>query len=188
MAATGIADLAQLTPIESPTDVAQLRTELAQAQKVNESVRQVAQARIRKTSLEKVASDAAILSDELTVAMRARDKSKNDAIAAAKMPVEGLGFGNELITLNGLPFNQASDAEQLRASIAISMRSNSKLKVVRVRDGSLLDNDSFALLAKMAAENGMQVWVETVRSVTDSAIIIEDGRVKGAKAGAGEAA
>lgn len=70
------------------------------------------------------------------------------------------------------------DAQQLRASIAIASAMNPKLRVIRVRDGSLLDSDSMALLAGFAEANDMQVWVETVQSGRPGAIVIEDGQVQ----------
>lgn len=177
-----IASLASAGSLPKPIDVAQVRTQHAQAQAVNQRIRAAAENRRKKTALEKVASDAALASDEFTAKINARNKAKQEAIAAAKMPVEGLGFGDGFITLNGVPFDQGSDAERLRTSCAIAMKANSKLKVIRVRDGSLLDDQSMALLAEVAAENGVQIWIETVRAVTNAAIIIEDGRVKGAQA------
>ena len=113
----------------------------------------------------------------LTEAMDKREQSKREQIAAAAMPVEGLGFGDGFVTLAGQPFEQASDAEQLRASVAIAAAANPKLKVIRVRDGSLLDEDSMVLLAGFAAEHDLQVWVETVQSGRPGSIRIEDGKV-----------
>ena len=52
-----------------------------------------------------------------------------------------------------------------------------KLRVIRVRDGSLLDKDSMALLAEFADANDMQVWIETVQSGRPGAIVVEDGMV-----------
>lgn len=182
------AELTSLPATTTPVDVANLRARLIQTQATNAAITKNVDAIRRKIALDKVASDAAIASDEFSNKIKARTKTKNDAIAGAKMPVEGLGFGDGFVTFNGVPFDQASDAEQLRASIAIAMHTNSKLRVIRVRDGSLLDNHSFKLLTEMAAANGCQVWVETVRSVTDSAVIIEDGSVKGVRVGKEEAA
>jgi DNA repair exonuclease SbcCD ATPase subunit len=169
-----------LPPLEALKDVKELRAGLTQTQALNARIRTASEARRKKSSLEKVATDAALKSDELSASIKARTKAKNDAIAAAEMPVDGLGFGDGFITLNGLPFDQASSAEQLKASIAIAMRSNSKLRVIRIRDGGLLDQESFALLTAMAAENECQVWVESVFAHSDSALVISDGRVKAA--------
>jgi AAA domain len=170
-----------LAPLAEPVDVTAIRAALTKAQETNAAIRRNAEFYRRKAALETVATDAAMLSDQLTAKINARNKAKQEAIAAAQMPVEGLGFGEGFITLNGVPFNQASDAEQLSASIAIAMRTNSKLRVIRVRDGSLLDDAKMKILADMAAANGCQVWIETVRAVTDTAVIIEDGAVRGAR-------
>jgi hypothetical protein len=72
-----------------------------------------------------------------------RNADKRAKIAAAMMPVDGIEFAeDESILLSGLPFEQASDAEQLRASIAIAMAANPRLRVIRVRGGSLLEEDA----------------------------------------------
>lgn len=105
-------------------------------------------------------------SKALTSAMENREAEKRKKIAAAKLPVEGIGFGDGFVMLNGQPFEQASDAERLKASIAIAMALNPKLRVIRVRDGSLLDESSMKVLEEMAAEKDFQVWVERVGSGT----------------------
>ena len=52
--------------------------------------------------------------------------------------------------LGDLPLEVASDAERLRVSCAIAMRGDAKLRVLRVRDGSL----SRSRLARAAASHG----------------------------------
>jgi hypothetical protein len=115
----------------------------------------------------------------LTAAIEKREGDKRMMISNAAMPIEGLSFGEGIVTLGGQPFDQASDAEQLRASVAIAAAMNPKLRVIRVRDGSLLDDSSMAALADFAAERDYQVWVEVVDSDRPGAIIIEDGKVAG---------
>jgi hypothetical protein len=44
------------------------------------------------------------------------------------MPVEGLGFGDGLVTFNGIPLDQCSSAEQLRISLGIAMAANPKIR------------------------------------------------------------
>ena len=63
------------------------------------------------------------------------------------------------------PFDQASDAERLRASCAIAMRGDAKLRVLRLRDGSLLDEDSLRLLGEMAEAEDWQVLGRAGRHV-----------------------
>lgn len=117
-------------------------------------------------------------SNELTATMEKRESEKQAKIASAKLPVKGISFGVGEILLNGVPFEQASDAEQLKTSIGIAMALNPKLRIIRVRDGSLLDEESMKILAQMADENDTQVWVERVDSSGKIGFVIENGYVK----------
>lgn len=166
--------------LPEPIDTTALRAKLTEARRTNATITAAATARNRKIDAQQIAESFEAQSAALTKAMEKRSKDKQAAIAAAKMPVDGIEFGDGEILLNGVPFEQASDAEQLRASVAIAAAGNPKLRVIRVRDGSLLDEQSMTLLAEMATERDMQVWVETVASGRPGAIIIEDGRLAGA--------
>lgn len=161
-------------PLPALKDVEAIRKAIDSAKDVN---RQVA-IREEKAEHEIMAKEIEAEADAITAKMKKREEEKLAAIAAAKLPVEGLDFGDGMILYNGVPFSQASDAERLRVSIAIAMASNSKLRVVRVRDGSLLDEDSLQLLAEMADKNDMQVWIERVDSSGRIGFVLEDGHLK----------
>lgn len=103
---------------------------------------------------------------------------RNERIAAAKLPVPGLSFDDESLSLNGVPFEQASDAEQLRTSIAIGMALNPKLRIIRVRDGSLIDAAGIDQLAEVAAAEDYQIWLERVDSSGRIGFVLEDGHLK----------
>ena len=166
--------LAIAAPLPEPVDVDAIRAEVERGQRVNRSIEQ----RAKKVALLEEAEQREEEARELTARMEAREQAKADAIATAAMPVEGLGFGDGIVTFGGLPFDQASTAEQLRVSVAIAMAANPKLKVLRIKEGSLLDADNVALIAEMAREHDYQVWLETVSSDGRPAIVIEDGSVK----------
>ena len=114
----------------------------------------------------------------LTEVMNERKADMAAQVAAADMPIEGLGLGDGVVTLYDLPLNQASDAEQLRVSCAIAMRSSGKLRVIRVRDGSLLDKYSLEVLRSMAEATDSQVWIERVDTSGKIGFVIEDGALK----------
>jgi DNA repair exonuclease SbcCD ATPase subunit len=117
-------------------------------------------------------------SEKLTERIEAIDNEKAETLGAAKWPVEGLGFGDEGVTFNGLPLEQASSAEQTRVAVAIGLALNPELPVVLIRDGSLLDDDSLAEVAKQASAAGAQVWLERVGKGAECSVIIEDGEVE----------
>lgn len=117
-------------------------------------------------------------SGELTTQIEAVDQQKAEAIAAARMPVQGLGFDAVgVVTLNGLPLDQASAAERLRVSVAIGLAMNPRLRVLLIRDASLLDRASMRLVADMARQAGAQLWVERVEVDEQATVLIEDGQV-----------
>lgn len=117
-------------------------------------------------------------SAELTAKMDAREKVKQEAIAAAKLPVAGITFGDGEVFLDGVPFDQASTAQKFRVGVAIAVAKNPTLRLVWVRDASLLDDHSYELIGKLAAEFDCQILLETVRAIGKDAIVLEDGHVK----------
>lgn len=106
------------------------------------------------------------------------DIKKKEMMVNAPFPVPGLGFDENGIILNGLPFQQASSAEQLRVSVAMGIAINPKLNVMLIKDGSLLDEDSMKIIADMANKSGAQIWLEKVGEGQDCSVIISDGHIK----------
>ncbi len=160
-------------PLPKPIDVNELRDELTTATQRNEAFKQ---SRLRDQMVEEADAHEAC-SAELSDVLETLRKSKADMIANADMPVEGLGFGDGVVTLDGVPFDQASSAQQLRVSVALAMSGNPKLKVIRIKQGAFLDDDNLALIAEMAEERGYQIWIERVDSTGKVGIVIEDGEV-----------
>lgn len=154
---------------ETPTLAA-----ISGAQETNRMVAENKRFATLTASIEEQEAKAQTLTDEIT----AIDKYKADSLAAAKFPVDGLSFTEEGVLLNGLPFDQASDAEKIRVSISMGFAMNPDLKVILIRDGSLLDEDSLRSVAEMARAQGGQVWIERVGKGDECSVIIEDGQVE----------
>jgi len=160
--------------LNEPIDISALRQRVDQAEQTNKLIALLEE----KEEHLQAAKELEKESDNLTKVMQKRDSDKLEAIKKAKLPVKSLGFGEGEILMNGLPFCQASDAEQLRASVAIAMAFNPKLRVIRIRDGSLLDENSLALVSEMADKNDCQVWIESVDTTGKVGIYLEEGLVK----------
>jgi DNA repair exonuclease SbcCD ATPase subunit len=175
-------------PIPEPIDAAEIEAKLSEARQLNRALDQWTQTNRSYTDqLKKVESldiDSKALTDKLDTL--AAEKAK--AIAAAKMPIEGLGFGDGIVTFKDEPFDQASDAEQLSVSVAIAAAMNPKLRIIRIRDGSLLDEEAMKRLNDLADAMDMQVWIERVDSSGKLGFVLEEGMVKQADAPAAEAA
>jgi len=112
-----------------------------------------------------------------TLRLQEIDQQKAEGIAAAKLPVPGLGFDSDGVTLNGIPFSQASTAEQVRVSTALAMAGDPTIRVMRIDGGESLDSDSLAIIEELAAEKSYQVWISRVDESRSVGFTIEDGTV-----------
>ncbi len=175
VAETDVAKLeATVSALKDP-DLAPIRQQIATAEETNRKVRSNLERKGIAGQLRMKEGRA----DELTAIIEAADAEKAEQLAAAKFPVEGLGFEESGPTLNGLPLEQASQAERLRVSVAIGAALHPRVRVMLVRDGSLLDDNSMRLLAELATETGSQLWVEKVSSDgAGCSVVIEDGMVR----------
>ncbi len=152
----------------------EVRSRINEANRTNSQV----QLRIRLDQLIAEVSTAEAEADQLSKDIDASNDRKMKAIEKADLPVEGIGFGDGFVTLNGVPFDQASTAEQIRAGCEMGMAANPRLRVIMIREGSLLDDDAMKIVAELAEKNDYQVWIETVQSDSPGAVVIEDGQVK----------
>lgn len=121
-------------------------------------------------------------SNTLTAKIEFIDAEKDRMMTEARFPVEGLSFDESGVLFNGLPFSQASTAEQLRVALAIGIALNPQIRVVIMRQGAFLDRSNLETVVAMARENNCQVWIERVGEGDAGALIIEDGGIRGAGA------
>ena len=171
------AAVAERTPLPEAVDAVELRAQIDRAEGHNRQADLITQQQAKRAEHLHTAANLEQRAQALTDLIEARNKQKSEAIAAAQMPVPGLGLQDGEVTYNGLPFEQASGAEQLRISTAIAMAANPRIRVIRISDGSLLDSDSLKLLAEMATQGDYQIWIEMVDSTGKVGISIEDGSV-----------
>jgi hypothetical protein len=113
--------------------------------------------------------------------MKLRAEDRETAMQTAGMPIEELAIGDGEVFYKGLPFNQASGAEQIRVSLAIGMASNPKLRILRFMDGGwdMLDDESQELVRQQIDMHGYQLWVEHVGAKGNVTVVMEEGRASG---------
>lgn len=168
------------TGLSALPDTAAIRAKVEEAENVNRQVRANRQRAEHLKGLE----DARGRSKALTSQIEAIDAEKADKLSKTAFPVEGLGIDADGVTWNGLPFEQASTSDRIRVSVAIGLASHPTLKVLLVRDGSLLGKEKLEILSTMAKEAGAQVWLEMLQEAPDgrTTVFIEEGSVKGTEA------
>jgi len=158
-------------PIENRVD--ELNSLIESSQETNQRVRDNRERAVNLAKIAECSKQTAVLQR----AIEDLDDDKAAQLRAATFPIEGLAFDDQAVTLNSLPFDQASSAERLRVSVAMGLAMNPELKILLIRDGSLLDATSKAIIAQMAKDAGGQVWCEVVSKDSECQLIIEDGSV-----------
>ena len=158
---------------QQPRDTAELERRLATIEETNAAIQSNQQAKERQAQRDQMRQQY----EELTNRIDALDKQKAAALAGAEFPIEGLAFDEQGVTYRGVPFSQASSAEQIRVSLAMAMALNPKLRVLRIMDGSLLDEDAMTAIREVVAEHDFQLWIERVGNSDQGAVVLEDGEV-----------
>jgi DNA repair exonuclease SbcCD ATPase subunit len=172
------AELAALQPLPPLKNAEELAAKITEARTINHGLDR---RRLRDSYTDAINRlDAEI--EELSAAMKEREETRAKAISEAEFPVPGLAFGDNEVIYEGIPFGQVSNADQIRASVAIGMASNPELRVMRIKDGSLLDSKSMNIISEMAHEQDFQVFVEVVDTTGKVGVYLEDGEVKAVNA------
>ncbi len=158
-----------------PQDTDEIRSQLAAAEETN---RKAAQAEKRNELIEQNKAKCAE-ADKLTDTIKEIDAEKQATLAEASFPLDGLAFDESGVTMKGIPFEQCSSAEQLRISVAMGFAMNPELRVLLIREGSLLDSESMEVLRELAEQHEGQLWIEQVSETGKGCtVFIEDGAVK----------
>jgi DNA repair exonuclease SbcCD ATPase subunit len=161
-------------------DVDKLRYELSTISARNSRAREIQEYRRTLTGLRKIETEIVEKNDKMELITI----NKAEALEQSSLPIQGLRVTETGIMItnedgNLVPFSQASAAQRLRISLGIAMASNPTLRVIRISDGSLLDDNSMKIIKDMASNEDFQIWIEYMSRNDDDKIgvYIEDGQV-----------
>jgi chromosome segregation ATPase len=150
-----------------------IKQKMNKAEAINEQIK----IRSRNKTADKEQSEAQKVYDNYTKKIDEVIEGKQTALSNAKMPITGLSINDTGVIYNDIPFGQLSSSEQLKVSLSIAIALNPKLKVIRIVDGSLLDDDNMELIKGIAKDNDYQIWVERINDTGELCFIIEDGEL-----------
>jgi predicted ATP-dependent endonuclease of OLD family len=154
-------------------DTSAITDKLVNAQELNDKV----DANIRKRETESELRQKAGAAQKLTLAIEAIDEKKAQQLAEAKFPVAGLGFDDGGVLFNDLPFEQASEEQQIVVSAAIGLALHPTLRTLLVRKAALLDKKHRSALIQWGKDNDVQQYIEIVGTEGGS-VVIEEGLIK----------
>ncbi len=170
-----------------PVDVDAIRNKMIEAEQINDQIK----ARERNKAADEKADEAQVIYDTFTDKIEELEDIKKGILDKAKMPIVGfsrivgkekpvgkLSVSDTGVIFNGIPFSQLSQSETLKVSMGMAMALNPRLRVLRITDGSLLDEENMAVIEKMAKDNDFQIWIERVSGAGEVGFLIEDGEIK----------
>lgn len=161
-------------------DVEEIKTQI---DGIDEANRKFRENTLHKELTKKV-DDARDEYAKMTKQIEQIDADKAQAVRDAPWPVPDMELSEDGLLLKGLPFEQASTSQRIIASTKVGMAMNPTLRLLVCQHGSDLDTDALDALQQVLEENDFQMLVELVcRTTADEelcAVVIEDGRVKGA--------
>ncbi len=155
-------------------DVDAINKQMIEAEKINTQIRENRNYAKADNELNELRKQSQSLSDQINDI----NNKKAKILAEAKFPIKGLAIDEDEVTFDGIPFVQCSTAQQIKISVAIGLAMNPKLRILLIREGSLLDKKNLAMIAKMADEANAQIWLERVGQGKECSVIIEDGEIQ----------
>lgn len=163
---------AQIEELQS-TDTDALRDKLTKADAHNRAIEAATHEAAQRKKVRAADTEIEAAAD----ALESLEEQRRDVLTGAEYPVEGLAFDDDGVLHNGIPLSQCSQAERLRVSMQIAMKKNPTLRVIRVNDAALLDEDGLAAMHELAQAEDFQVWLECVGGGEDRGILLHDGEV-----------
>lgn len=160
-----------------PEDLPGLRARLAELEEAAKTSGKVELAEQLGTAARKAEVEHAVVEERLQACRR----EIAELLGGVAFPVEGMSYDHEakVLRIGVVPFEQASQAERLRAAAAVAMAGDPAIRVLFVREGSLLDAKSTRTLAELAEARGWQLWLEVVDDTPEGAgLYIDDGELQ----------
>lgn len=129
-----------------------------------------------RISKQKEFESAEIMKSDTLAKIKVIEKERNKKIAEVKMPIPGLEFIDTGLSYQGLPLTEdnVSTSRIIELGIRISIAMNPKLRIMQIKDGSLLDDDMLKVINQIVKDNDYQLFVEKVSNDKELGFIIDE--------------
>ena len=149
-----------------PVDTTNLES---QVQNVDETNRNVQLGKIYR-ELEAEAERKRAEWEDADALVKRIQAEKADGLKRAVFPHPALSVSDDGVLYDGVPFSQVNTASRNKAAFAIATAGNPDLRLVIVKEGDLLDEESLAEIDRVATERGYTVLIERGRPDTGDLI------------------
>ena len=102
--------------------------------------------------------------NEMNAKIESLTQERESLVNSAKLPIDGLTFGEDGLVLNGVPFvaGKVSDSQIMEVAAKLVIASNSNVNVFRIARGESLGSKRLKELVSLATANGFQGFIEEV--------------------------
>lgn len=146
----------------SPIDTTELEEKVRNVDEINRNVQMGENYR----ELEKRASMARVEWEAASAQVAMIQQEKTDGLKQAVFPHPSLSVSDEGVLFDGVPFAQVNTGQREEAAFAIATAGLPKLRLVVVKNGDLMDEESLAKIDAIAEERGYTVLIERGRPDT----------------------
>lgn len=103
--------------------------------------------------------------DSMDAAIAELGTERAGLIAKSSLPIDGLSFSEDGLTLNGVPFvpGKVSDSQTMEVATKLIIACNPKVKVFRIARGESLGEKRLQTIIDIAKRNGFQGFIEQVQ-------------------------
>lgn len=104
-------------------------------------------------------------SNDITERLKEIEEEKKSIFSGSVLPVKGLEFDDEKITFRGLPLSEGNipTSQLIGIGVKIGMALNPNLRLLVIRDGSLLDAKTTKFILDICEKEGYQLLIEVVK-------------------------
>jgi len=158
-----------------PADIAEIEKQIKGAGEHNEKVAKVKQYNENKAVLQKRSKEKEKMEANITKLHNERQT----IIDESELPIKGLDFTEEGLSLNGVPFKsgEVSTSQEMEVAAKLIIAKNPTVKVFRIAQGESLGTARLNAIVSFAKANGYQGFIEEVHRGQDE-LIIEEYNVK----------
>jgi recombinational DNA repair ATPase RecF len=142
-------------------DTEEISQKIANSAEHNQNVAKLAEYMKKEQKLAELEADYTYKTGVLKEVMDRRE----EIVKTAKVPVPGLSFNDEGLTLNDLPFEstQIATSQKIEVAAKLMIAKNPKVKVFKVLNGESLGIERLKSIIEFAEKNGYQGFIEEVK-------------------------
>lgn len=141
---------------------AEISQRMVDANVHNEKCNQISTLANQSKEMMKFKDDVMVIDTEI----KKLEMERNNKIKNSQLPIEGLSYDNDNVYLNGIPLEDGSTNTALNMEVSIDMAiyqaQKSNLKVIFIKDASMLDKNSLKRVTEKIEKAGMQMIAEVV--------------------------